>query len=924
MREDDIYSFQGFTLSAPQRALYEGSQPIRLGTRALEILLLLVSRAGELVSKEELMARAWPDTTVDENALRVHLSAVRKALGETSGGVSRFILNETGRGYRFVAKVVRNPVSASPQETGRASPPLYLPSNLSRMIGRDEIVAGLVALFPERRLLTIAGPGGIGKTTVALAVAHAMASSSSIRVCFVDLAPLSDPALVAGALASQLGLAVSSGAPEQAVLAALRGEPVLLVLDNCEHLIDVVATLTESILQGAPDVMLLVTSREPLRADGEWVYRLPTLQVPSPAAKISVEEALAFPAVQLFCEKAVASSDSFVFTDDEVLPVIDICNRLDGMPLAIEMAAARMDILDVRDLALRLDDRFALLTRGRRTALPRQQTLRATLDWSHDLLGEREKAVFRKLSVFRSSFPLESAVAVCTGPDLSEADVFDALTALVAKSLVTMDRRDRTVLYRLLDTTRFYAADKLALSGEQGEAFRRHAIHCVNLFADPTASWDGKDPRQWLAIHSWRVDDLRTAFDWAFSAHGDPAIGLALVVASAPLWFHLSLPNEYLAIARRAKKVIAGTDLEGSVAELELMASFGHALWHTSGPVGDMDDAFRRSMEIAEAQQLEAHGLRAVWGLWACNILAGNYAESLTLARAFEAPAYKSGDLANIQTADHMLALSHHFMGDQKRALDLLNRVIAGDEAPARANHTNHAQVDGRTATLALLMRILWLTGHADRALQVARDCAADVLSLDHDLSICYGLAIGCIPVAIWTGELDLARGLNVHLAERTKRRGLRHWQIWADGFEIALGSHRSLPGDGSGMQDETFATLSPRTVGGNALARLARERDLWCAPELMRLKAEELLETGAEAAAENAEAKLREALDLAGRQGALAWGLRIATSFARLLDYRGRRAEAKEALGGVLARFEEGTATSDMTKARALLKTLS
>ncbi|MCA1443963.1 winged helix-turn-helix domain-containing protein [Ensifer sp. IC4062] len=918
MRTDD-YCFGTFRLSIAQRALYEEDQPVRLGARALDILALLVERAGELVTKHELMARVWPGTTVDENALRVHLSALRKALGENRRGGGRFIVNETGRGYRFVGEIT-SAAAAVPPQRPEVPPRSYLPTNLTRVIGREDVVKGLSDVFPGRRLLTIAGPGGIGKTTVALSLAHAMITESPRRACFIDLAPLSDPGLVASVLASQLGLAVS-GAPLDAVLNALREQPTLLVLDNCEHLVEAVATLSESILHGAPEALLLVTSREPLRAEGEWVFRLPTLQVPPAGEKMSAEEALRFPAVQLFCDKAVASSDSFVFTDEEVLPVSDICRRLDGLPLAIEMAAARMDLLDVRDLSARLDDRFDLLTKGRRTALPRQQTLRATLDWSHDLLEPDEQAVFRKLSVFRSSFQLESALAVCTTQEMNDGDVFDALTALVAKSLVTMDRRDRTALYRLLDTTRYYGAEKLSASGEQQEVCRRHANYCVNLFADPTASWDGKDPQQWLAIHSWRVDDLRAAFDWAFSSQGEPAVGVALVVASAPLWFHLSLPNEYLSIARRAIKAVPGTDLEDSVAELELMASYGHALWHTEGPVSEMHDAFGRGLDIARRLQLGAHALRGSWGLWAHSILAGDYKESLALARNFEGPAYESQDIAAILTADHMLALSHHFLGDQDSAYRLLKGVMEGDQGPARANHTNHAQVDGKTAALSLLMRILWLKGQADQALQIARDCAADVLSLDHDLSICYGLAIGSIPVAIWTGELDLARELNAYLADRTKRRGLRHWQIWAEGFAVALGSTAPLPQDGSGMQDECFATLSRQSVGPAAFERLYSETHLWCGPELMRRKAEEVLRSAGSAA--DAETMLTEALALAERQGAVAWELRVATSLAELLRYDDRANEIRVRLGSVLERLQEGHSTTDYLKASAVLASL-
>ncbi|WP_377297687.1 ATP-binding protein [Rhizobium sp. SGZ-381] len=870
MQDNTSYRFDRFTLSIAQRSLFSNGEPVRLGARALDLLILLVERAGELVTKDQLMERAWPDATVDENAMRVHLSALRKALGETADGIS-FIQNETGRGYRWVVPVVATGAPGAEKAESQAKPlSLFLPANLAQVIGRDEVIQGLADLFPDKRLVTIAGPGGIGKTTVALAVAHRVAAAQGIAGCFVDLAPLSSGGLVVSALASQLGLAVA-GVAEQGIIAALAAQAVLIVFDNCEHVVDAVAQLSEKILQSAPHVSILITSREPLRAAGESIFRLPTLAVPALQADMTAERALEFSAVELFCSKARASSSSFEFRDEDVSAVLDICERLDGIPLALEMAASRMDLLDVQQMAKRLDDRFSVLTKGRRTAMPRQQTLRATLDWSHDLLSESEKAVFRRLSVFRSSFELDAALAACAGADVEEFAVFDALTALVDKSLVTMDRRDRSSLYRLLDTTRFYAAEKLGRGPELDEVMRRHGRHCLKLFTSEMTVWDGKNPGQWLAANSWRVDDLRALFDWAFTT-GDKQLGVELIIASASLWFHLSLPSEYLALARRAMSAIAGTSLVGSVAEFELQATYGHALWHTAGPTEDMNNAFLRAGEIADQLDLAAHKLRAVWGLWARAILFGNYRESLVLAEQFKGPAYATGELANIQTADHMLALSHHFIGNQAQALELLMKVIAGDDAPVRANHTNHAQVDGKTAVLALLMRITWLQGDADGALALAKDCAADALLLDHDLSICYGLAIGCIPVALWCGELALAREWNGHLMSRTTRRGLRHWQVWADGFAAILEGKTAFPRDATAMQAEVFAAISPHAYSNDLFARQDVEGSIWCGPELLRVAA---VKSAGNSERPSGEA-LATAYAMAERQGAVAWMRRI------------------------------------------------
>lgn len=863
----DVILFDDFELSLRTRTLSQNGQPVRIGSRALDILVALLERPGELVTRAELMSAVWPDTTVDENALRVHLSALRKALGERQE-TAPFILNEAGRGYRFIAETRQHGQAADAPLPPASSPEpeIHLPKNLVRVIGRDDILEGLVELLNERRFLTVAGPGGIGKTTAAIAVAQAYASRHGSSAYFIDLAPLSDPGLVTTALASQLGLAASMLGVEQAILNRLRGERALLLFDNCEHLVDAVATLTETLLQALPDIVLLVTSREPLMAEAEWVFRLPSLDAPLDEV-VKADDAIRYSAVELFCERAKASYHEYRLSDADVDAVKRICQQLDGIPLAIEMAAARMDTLDAVDIAARLNDRLSLLTKGRRTALPRQKTLRATLEWSHDFLSEQERAVFRSLSAFRSYFQLDAVIPIS---GLPEAEATETLAALVSKSLVTVDRNGRSSLYRLLDTTRFYAEERLLESGEESRVRHAHAAYTLALFTADRVAWDGNDPKRSLAQHGWRVDDLRAAIDWCFSPGGNAALGLELATASAPLWFHLSLPDEYLSILRRAIGAVKGTEIADTQAEAELMAAYGHALWHTEGPRDEMKAAFQRAMDVARTRNDEPALLRAAWGLWAQAILAGDYALSLSLAEDFKTPAYETGETAHILTADHMLALSHHFMGHQDEALRLLYQVIAGDQTPDRSNHTNHAQVDGKTAVLSLLMRILWLKGDYDAALQTALDCAAHVKDLHHDLTTCYGLAIGCVPVALWAGKMDLAAEWNHMLAQTTARKGMRHWEIWSVGFKIAMGERHVLPADATAMQMEVFATIGAPILPEWLENRLQTEKESWCAPEMMRL----LATSGG-----RSEPSLDAAWTLAEAQGAAYWESRIGGS---------------------------------------------
>ena len=485
--------------------------------------------------------------------------------------------------------------------------------------------------------------------------------------------------------------------------------------------------------------------------------------------------------------------------------------------------------MDVHAIAARLDDRFALLTQGRRTALPRQQTLRATLDWSYELLQPQEQQVLRRLSVMRASFDMSEAAAVARCEALDELAVFDATTGLIAKSLISCDVGDSPLPYRLLDTTRHYAHLRLVEAGETDAVRRRHAQHCCQVFADPAAAWEGKAPREWLAIHSRRIDDIRAAFEWASREGGERHIAITLVIVTAPLWFHLSLPHEFLGLAEHAIAAVEGSDLAGTPEHVELLAAYGHALWHTRGPTPAMAQAFEHAYEAACRLADLGMEMRTLWGIWAQRILAGSYSESLPLAENFSRLAAGTGDLSAVQTADHMKALSHHFLGDQSEARSLIEDVIARDEDPIRANHANHAQVDGRIASMSLLMRILWLQGDRDRALALARECAALALEVDHDLSICYGLSIGSIPVAIWANDLAMARELTGRLRERTRQRGLSYWDKWAEGFAALADARPVAPHGATLMQLEVFASAgSPSCV--NALIAAGRlDQRSWC-----------------------------------------------------------------------------------------------
>jgi predicted ATPase/DNA-binding winged helix-turn-helix (wHTH) protein len=444
-------TFGPFRLFPKEGLLLEADRPVRLGSRALDLLVALVERPGQLVTNKELMARIWSDVYVEPNNLTVHIAALRRALGDGRDG-NRYLINIRGRGYRFVA-----PVAHADNRTCRHN----LPAQVTRLVGRDETLRLLARRISEDRFLTIVGPGGIGKSSVALALAEEVAGNYEHGVWLVDLAHLNEASLVPTAIASVLGFGPLRGNPTASLVEALRNKQMLLVFDNCSHVVETAASVAVSILRGAAGVRILATGREPMRAEGERRYRLSSLPVPSGSTPHTAAEALRFSAVELFVQFAAAKLENFELTDADVPFIVNLCRKLDGIPLAIKFAAGRIDAFGVRGLAARLEAGVQSLTSSCRTALPRHQTLRSMLDWSYDWLPEPERTILCRLSILAGSFTLEKAIAVAANDDIEVSDIADSVASLVTKSLITVDLAGEEPLYRLFETTRAYVLDKL-------------------------------------------------------------------------------------------------------------------------------------------------------------------------------------------------------------------------------------------------------------------------------------------------------------------------------------------------------------------------------------------------------------------------------------------------------------------------------
>ena len=515
-----------------ERRLLTDGQGVALGARAFDMLLALLERRDRVVGRDELFELVWPGLVVEENNLRQQVSALRKVLG--AGAVATV----SGRGYRFALPVEGDVASAVALAAVQASPPRgNLPLNLAPLIGREDELVAVVELLATTSLLTVVGSGGVGKTRFAQEIAGRTGGDYADGAWFVDLAPVADAARVPAAVADVLGVRAEPERPLlDTLLGFLRARRLLLVLDNCEHLVDACARFADSISRNCAGVRSLATSREPLGISGETVWRMPSLRTAAIGADESPEQLMRYAAIELFVQRAKAASPAFELSSGNAAAVVRVCHDLDGIPLALELAAARIQGMHVEQVAERLRDRFRLLARGSRTALQRHQTLRSLIDWRHDLLSLPERALLRRLAVFAGGWTLEAAEAVCASDDLGGEDVLEVLSQLVEKSLVLLDARSARPRYRMLETIRQYGLDKLAEAGEADAVRTGHLAFFASLAAVMRPHFNGTGQLAWYSRADADLDNFRSAIGW--SLWPDRAdIGFAIVHALHKYWY---------------------------------------------------------------------------------------------------------------------------------------------------------------------------------------------------------------------------------------------------------------------------------------------------------------------------------------------------------------------------------------------------
>jgi predicted ATPase len=926
----EVVAFGPYLLRASIRRLERDGVVVQLGDRAFDILCALTAHAGEIVTSRELMDAVWGRVVVGTGSLRFHINSLRKVLGQ-DGTQIQYIRSVTRRGYAFIA-----PVRKATRD-GR------MPRRPTDIIGRDAEITEIAGLLRQSRFVTLVGSGGVGKTTAALELAYSLREQFD-AICFVDLDAIKEPSWVTKAVAAAAGLVVSSASPVSSLTASFRDKRVLLVLDSCERVLEASAMLSEQMLDGCAQIAILATSQEALRADGEHTYYLGPLGIPAEAAPLTAQTALSYPAIELFIARARSVLPRFQLTADNGADIAAICRSVDGIPLAIELAAGRVGTLTLPAIATLLNTQFALSWPGRRTAAERHRTLGGTITWAIDLLNDDERTVLRRLAVFSAPFTIEAAQCVASEDDLPLACVTRALWNLVARSLVSSSSIGGATHFWLLGVMRAFAGRILEESGESARVGRKHAIFfCEFLeeaYAESTPVIGGS---AWHS-HAACLGNVRAALAWTQKQKEGTTLMTRLAAAAGSFFLDLSLLSDCAHWAQIGLNALDPRQ-RGSSQELELQASLGLSLLYGRGGLEQVHSCLTRALQLAEEHRDLHNQMRLLGALNIFHDRSGNLHEALRLADKAQIVASSLGDPACLAMANWLLGTAAHMKGDHVTARRVCDQSWSRPPLLSLVRRVRFGFDDHRIRSLCALVRSLWLLGNADQARRTAARVLREAEEFGHAVPLA-NVLVGIAPLWVWMGDLDTAQAYASRLAEDAAECSMGIHTAIANGFKGQLALERGNPAAGLEPLREACYVLQvsrfeifrayfaePLSRSLAALGRMDEaiavtdealklhhaDRASFMLPELLRAKGD-LLAAYFPDHSVDALALLRLSYELAHRQGALAWQLRAAMSLARLHSPQEHSHETHLLLADTYSRFHEGFGTADLILARSML----
>lgn len=928
----ETIAFGAFVFDRGSRQLTQNGAVVRLRKREAAILEILLGRAGSFVSDAELMAQVWNTEAVSEITLRVQMAGLQRVLGDATDSTvptratkSQLIHFRQGSGYRFdgVFPAQTSTVLSTPPEARHHN----LPLRRKVLHGRATFLTRLKDDLSANKLVTLVAEGGIGKTAVSIAAAEQAIPFYRDGVWFVDLAGVTDADLIAEAITSTLNILSVTASRKTDLIKWLSGQEILLVLDNCEHLAGAVADLASGILQAAPRVRILATSRVALGIVEEIVLPLPALAVP-PAIPLTPDIALSFAAVAFFVESLRANGRTFELDIDSVQTIIELCRSLKGNPLAIELAAAQMCLLGA-DSITAPPETLAAVALEIASAWKRQDSVLAMLDWSYERLSNDAQLLLSRLSVCRREFTRATALAIAADDTLSEQKVVSALSELTRKSLITVGEFAEPVIFHMLALVRDYASEKLHTQTDYNETFRRHALNCLEQLRNCGA--DAPDQSNAASI-----DDIRAGVEWSFSDDGDALTGMRLISLAVDNKKKLYGIQDY---ARQLDRALARYD-ELRVIEprlqLRIIVERMCINQHGSNDRQLMAKLKTRAFELAQSIYSETGEPADLFAIhqtaFSLAFGDGDGPEKKLYARQMADLAVQSGHEAIIEIMSaRMSAQAHHFMGEHQLAVPIMRKVMAMSDTRIRKRvYIPGDRVDPRITLGIFHARSAWLLGSPEQAAAEAQ-ALVETVRANWDYVLCYVIAFSALPIAIWRGDIAGARTHLTELHTRAADFHLDYWANWAECYTRALDffesgqltlTNPSLAIAPNNMQTDLMATFHESLLTQEAVERVEAGFVGWCAPEVLRNDADRLLNAGTLTATE-AEDQLTRAMKLAERQQALAWQLRIATSLGRLWRYQGKSDQARMLLETTTGRFTEGFGDADFVSAMALLKDL-